>query len=257
MRMPALFVGHGSPMNALEDNPHTDAWRRLGETLPRPRAILAVSAHFYTRGTFVTAMEQPPTIHDFGGFPDALFAVRYPAPGDPSLAARTAELLAPVPVGLDRGEWGLDHGSWSILMRMYPRADIPVVQLSLDATLAPRDHYRLAQRLRPLRDEGVLIFASGNVVHNLREVRFSPAAPAAGWAQRYEDAVARGLSLRDHDALIDYRHLDPEALRACPTPEHYLPLLYVLAQQDDGEAISLPTRGIELHSVSMLSAQVG
>ncbi len=256
-RMPALFIGHGSPMNAIEDTVYSRAWTELGAALPRPRVILAISAHFYTRGTVVTAMEWPRTIHDFGGFPEALFAVQYPAPGDPDLAARTAQLLAPTAVALDRSEWGLDHGTWSILVHLYPKADIPVVQLSIDATLSPREHYALAQRLRALRDEGVLIFGSGNVVHNLRQVQFSESAKPADWALRFETKVAESLEAQNHDALIDYLHLDSQAVTASPTPEHYLPLLYVAAQQGVGEAVSFPVRGVDLHSISMLSLQIG
>jgi len=187
-RMPAIFIGHGSPMNALDENPYTAVWRQLGAKLPRPRAILAISAHWTTRGTSVTAMPSPPTIHDFGGFPQALFDIRYPAPGDPALAARVQALLAPLPVRLDQ-DWGLDHGVWSVLLKVYPEADVPVLQLSLDLTQPASYHYELGARLAPLRDEGVLLFATGNVVHNLRRMNFDAAAPAPIWARDFNHKV--------------------------------------------------------------------
>jgi 4,5-DOPA dioxygenase extradiol len=188
---PALFIGHGSPMQAIEPSRFTAAWQLLGRELPRPRAILAVSAHWYGRGTAVTAQARPRTIHDFYGFPPALYALQYPAPGAPQLAARLATLLAPTAVRLD-AEWGLDHGSWSVLRYLYPQADIPVIQLSLDASLSGPQHYALAQRLAPLRDEGVLVLGSGNVVHNLRLLQFDPAASAPPWALSFNAAVRAG-----------------------------------------------------------------
>jgi 4,5-DOPA dioxygenase extradiol len=254
--MPAVFFGHGSPMNALERNRYSDAWRRLGAALPRPRAVLAISAHWLTRGTAVTAMPQPRTIHDFGGFPRELFAVQYPAPGDPALAVRVRELLAPTAVGLD-DDWGLDHGTWSVLAHVFPDADVPVVQLSLDATLAPRAHYELATRLAALRAEGVLIVGSGNVVHNLGVMQWSEDATPYDWAARFSGAARTAVLAGEHERLIDYDRLDREARRSVPTPEHYLPLLYVLAQQRPGEAVSLPVEGIEYGSIDMLSVVVG
>ncbi len=255
-RMPAVFIGHGSPMNALEYNRYTDAWRALGLSLPRPKAILAVSAHWMTRGAAVTAMERPRTIHDFGGFPRELFEVQYPAPGDPALAARVQELLAPVPVQMDLS-WGLDHGTWSVLAHLYPKTDIPVVQLSLDAALSPREHYQLAARLAPLRDEGVLILGSGNVVHNLGLMRWSEDQPPYDWAVRFNDQVRHWLEARDHFALIDFAHQGQAAELSIPTAEHYLPLLYVIAQQRPEEKISLPVDGIEYGSIGMLAVRVG
>lgn len=256
-RLPALFIGHGSPMNAITDNPYARAWRELGKTLPRPQAILAISAHFYTRGTFVTAMEQPETIHDFGGFPDELFAAQYPAPGSPALAARVAELLAPLPVGLDSDGWGLDHGTWSILMHMYPAADIPVVQLSMDATKPPQHHYDVGRLLRPLRDEGVLIVASGNIVHNLGRLNWNDENGATDWAERFDTNVTELIGQANWPSLIDYQSLGIDALQSVPTPEHYLPLLYVLALKEGNEGASYPTRGFNYGALSMRSVQVG
>jgi 4,5-DOPA dioxygenase extradiol len=255
-RMPALFVGHGSPMNAIEENDWSRAWRSLGAALPRPQAILVVSAHWMTPGVGVTAMARPQTVHDFGGFPDALFAMQYPAPGSPELARRIQALLAPQMISLDES-WGLDHGAWSILVHLYPDADIPVVQLSLDLSQPPSFHYALGQRLRPLRDEGVLVLASGNVVHNLRLIQWQDGQAAPHWSARVEKRVMECLQTRDHAALIDYPHLDSQAMLAIPTPEHYLPLLYIAALQDEDEAVSFPVQGIDLGTISMLAVQVG
>jgi 4,5-DOPA dioxygenase extradiol len=203
--MPVVFFGHGSPMNTLERNKYTETWRALGESIPRPKAILCVSAHWYTEGTAVTAMEKPKTIHDFYGFPQALFDVQYPAPGDPRLAARVRELLEPVEVRLD-DSWGLDHGTWSVLKHAYPDAKIPVVQLSIDGTRAPEFHYETGRRLAPLRDEGVLVAGSGNVVHNLRLMRRA-GGPAFDWAVRFNERVREALASRDHQALIEFERL--------------------------------------------------
>lgn len=254
--MPALFFGHGSPMNALETNRHTETWRQLGASLPRPHAVLAISAHWYVPGTAVTAMAQPRTIHDFGNFPRALFEVQYPAPGAPELAARVRALLAPVEVGLDQS-WGLDHGSWSVFVHVWPQADVPVVQLSMDTQLTAAQHYALARRLAPLRDEGVMIVGSGNVVHNLRVIRFMQNAPAYDWAQRFEARARALIAAGSHEDLIDYPRLGEDARLSIPTPEHYLPLLYVLAQQQAGETVSFPVEGIELSSISMLGVGIG
>ena len=255
-RMPALFIGHGSPMNAIEDTSWSRTWRSLGQSLPRPKAILVISAHWMTPGIGVTAMLQPETIHDFGGFPDALFAVQYPAPGKPELARRIQALLAPQQVCLDQS-WGLDHGAWSILLHLFPDADIPVVQLSLDLSQPNHFHYELGQRLRPLRDEGILIVASGNVVHNLRLIQWQGSQPAPAWSPRIEQRVMDCLSTRDHAALINYADLDPDALLAIPTPEHYLPLLYVAGLQAEDETPTFPVQGIDLGTISMLSVRVG
>jgi 4,5-DOPA dioxygenase extradiol len=257
MRQPALFVGHGNPMNAILDNEWSAAWRRLGAGLPRPAAILAVSAHWYLPGTHVTAMERPRTIHDFGGFPRQLYAFQYPAPGSPPLAARVAELLAPVPVGLDQ-EWGLDHGTWSVLAHLFPGADIPVVQLSIDESLPGRRHYELAKRLAPLRDEGVLVLGSGNLVHNLHAYAWGrhPVAPF-DFAVRFERTAREQLERGEHGPLADFEARGRDGMLSVPTPEHYLPLLYVIALQDAGETVSFPVEGVDGGSVSMLSVRVG
>ena len=257
-RMPALFLGHGSPMNVLEENIYTETWRELGKTLPRPKAIIAVSAHWYTRGTAVTAMEKPRTIHDFGGFPQALFDTHYPAPGSPALAQQVADALAPVAVELDR-EWGFDHGSWGVLIKMYPDADIPVVQLSVDGTRPPAYHYELGRKLAALREQGIMIVASGNVVHNLRMVRWGGDAAAYPWAESFNQYVRDNLSWEGESAqhpLVNFMQHEGAAL-SNPTPEHYLPLLYVLGARAAGEAIAIPVDGIVMGSLSMLSVQVG
>lgn len=201
-------------------------------------------------------MQQPETIHDFGGFPDALFAVEYPAPGSPVLAKRIQSLLAPEQVCLDQS-WGLDHGAWSVLAHLYPEADVPVVQLSLDLSQPNRAHYELGRHLRPLRDEGVLILASGNVVHNLRLIQWQAGRPTPDWSERIEQRVMDCLANRDHEALIDYPNLDPQALLAIPTSEHYLPLLYIAGLQHESEGASFPVRGIDLGTISMLSVKIG
>ena len=254
-RMPVVFFGHGSPMNTLECNKYTETWRKLGESIPRPKAILCVSAHWYTEGTAVTAMEKPKTIHDFYGFPQALFDVQYPAPGDPRLAARVRELLEPVEVRLD-DSWGLDHGTWSVLKHAYPSADVPVVQLSIDGTQPPQFHYETGKRLAPLRDEGVLVAGSGNVVHNLRLMKRAGGVPF-DWAVRFNEKIRAALASRDHRALVDFGKLGEDARLAVPTPEHYLPLLYVAALQGDDEPMSFAVDGYDLGSVSMLTAVAG
>ncbi len=254
--MPAIFVGHGNPMNIIRRNRWTEGWAALGAALPRPRAILAVSAHWYLPAVMVTAMPHPRTIHDFGGFPQELYEMRYPAPGDPSLAARVRDLLAPIPVGLDEG-WGLDHGAWSVLCHMFPKADIPVVQLSIDRTQPPSFHYELGKLLAPLRDEGVLILGSGNLVHNLRTYDWDrPDAEAFDWASSFEEQ-ARGLLQAGKDAqLIDYPAMGSDAKLSIPTPDHYLPLLYVLGSRREGGAVSFPVEGFDGGSMSMLAVRI-
>jgi len=255
--MPAVFFGHGSPLNAIEDNTYTRAWRALGRALPRPRAVLSISAHWYAPGLAVTSDETPRTIHDFGGFPPALYEVQYPAPGAPELAARVARLLAPERVVMNHG-WGLDHGTWSVLIHFYPQADVPVIELCLDATKNASWHYGLATRLAPLRDEGVLIAGSGDVVHNLRLYSWNDrAVEPRDWAVRFETFARERIAARDFAPLVAYETLGDDARLAVPTPEHYLPLLYVLAQHEDGEAISFPVEGFDRGSVSMLAVQVG
>lgn len=255
-RLPALFVGHGSPTNALEANPFTAAWRRLGEELPRPRAILAVSAHWYTRGTFVTANATPPTIHDFGGFRQELYEVNYPAPGAPALAAELARLLAPFNVR-EASDWGLDHGTWSVLVHTYPRADVPIVQLSIDGTQPPAFHYAVGQALASLRRQGILVFGSGGVVHNLRRLAWSGPAVTPPWAQEFDDWVRARVEAGEHPPLVAYESRGESAQLAVPTPDHYLPLLYVLGTQQPGEAVTVPVSGFDLGSLSMTSFLVG
>jgi 4,5-DOPA dioxygenase extradiol len=256
-RLPALFIGHGNPMNALQTNAWTRGWAALGATLPRPRAVLSISAHWYIDGMAVTAMETPRTLHDFGGFPHELFAVRYPAPGDVALAARVQQLLAPLPVSADLA-WGLDHGTWSVLCHLFPQADVPVVQLSIDETQPPSFHYALGVRLAPLREEGILLLGSGDVVHNLHAYAWGqhPQEPC-DWALHFEARVREGLTSGDHALLIDYATLGRDALLAVPTPEHYLPLLYVLGASVPGETVSFPVEGMDGGSVSMLAVQFG
>lgn len=257
--MPALFVGHGTPMNTLERNVNSDAWRCIAADLPRPEAILAISAHWYAPGLAVTATDQPATLHDFSGFPRELFEFRYPAPGDPALAERVRELLAPLPVVSDL-EWGLDHGTWSVLAHLYPGADIPVVHLSLDSTRPAAWHADVARRLAPLRDEGVLILGSGNVVHNLRRMDLARPESVFDWAERFSAEVRQALLAGNLSALVDF--VSEEAPReevrlAVPTPEHYLPLLYVFAQQREDDAIRLFNDRIEYGSIGMLCCRVG
>jgi 4,5-DOPA dioxygenase extradiol len=224
-RTAAVFLGHGSPMNAVEHNRFTRAWRAFGAAVPRPRAILAISAHWETRGVAVTAMAEPRTIHDFFGFPAELFAVRYPAPGDPALAAEIAALLAPVPVALDGGQWGLDHGTWSVLVHAFPAADVPVVQLSLDRDLDLDEHVALGASLAPLRDRGVLVLGSGNVVHDLRAIAWERPDDGFDWARRFDDALRAVLTTSPADVPRLREH--PDFARAVPTPEHFLPVLYL------------------------------
>ena len=254
-RMPVVFFGHGSPMNTLDRNQYTEAWRRIGESIPAPRAIVCVSAHWYTEGTAVTAMSRPKTIHDFYGFPPALFEVQYPAPGEPKLASRVRELLAPLDVGLDES-WGLDHGSWSVLKHAYPKADIPVIQLSIDGTQPPQFHYETGRRLAPLRDEGILVAGSGNVVHNLRLMR-REGAQGFDWAVRFNERIREALAARDHRTLIDFAKLGEDARLSVPTPEHYLPLLYVAGLQAEDESMAFPIDGYDLGSISMLTVVAG
>ena len=255
--MPAIFFGHGNPMNALMHNAWTDGWAAIGKEIRRPRAVLSVSAHWYLPATLVTAMRSPPTIHDFGGFPRELYEVRYPAPGDPELARRIQSLLAPLPVGLD-DRWGLDHGTWSVLCHVFPEADIPVLQLSIDETQPAEFHYETAKRLAPLRDEEVFIMGSGNLVHNLHAYAWGRQQVAPlDWAVRFEERARRLLLDGDHDPLIAYETLGRDAIMSVPTPDHYLPLLYVISQQREDEQVSFPVEGVDGGSVSMLTIQIG
>ena len=255
LRQPAIFFGHGNPMNALGGR-YADAWRALGGKLRKPRAVLMFSAHWYVPETAVTAMPRPRTIHDFYGFPDALHRVQYPAPGDAVLVERVGELLAPSTVVRDR-QWGLDHGTWSVLMHVFPDADVPVVQISLDSRLPPRLLYELGRRLAPLRDEDVLVAGSGDVVHNLGTARLRGPAEPFDWALRYQAQVRDAIATHRHDALIDYEHAGPDAMLSIPTPEHYLPLLPLLGMHEPGEPVEFFTAEIDAASVSMLGAVLG
>ena len=254
--LPAIFFGHGNPMNALMDNVYTNAWRRIGERTPEPKAILAISAHWFIPGTALTISAAPRTIHDFGGFPPELYQVEYPAPGDPDLARRVQRMLAPLPVTLDNS-WGLDHGTWSVLRHVYPGADIPVVELSIDETQAPAFHYEIGRKLAPLRDEGVLIVGSGNLVHNLHAYAWGRRmAEPYDWAVRFERNARNLMQAGEDRPLIEYESLGPDAMLSIPTPDHYLPLLYVLATRQPGEAIAFPVEGIDGGSISMLAVEI-
>ena len=247
--MPALFIGHGSPMNTLESNGYTQAWRAFGRRLPRPRAILMVSAHWYFGATAVTAMAQPRTIHDFYGFPPELFAFEYPAPGAPDLAAEVVELVKPLWAGLDHDQWGLDHGAWSVLAHLYPDADVPVVQLSINA-LKPLDyHVELGARLAPLLDRGVMVVASGNVVHNLGLVQWRQPDAAFDWARRFDDAVAEQMVADPGGILKVTGH--PDYALAVPTPDHFIPLLYLAGIAAERGGAQPLLRGYALGSLSM------
>lgn len=252
--MPVLFVGHGSPMNAIEHNTFHRCWQDLGQQLPTPQAILCVSAHWETHGVYLTASENPETIHDFYGFPKALFDVQYPAPGNPDLARRIMERLGSVNADLDMTR-GLDHGAWSVLVAMFPEANIPVVQLSLDTSQPGIFHYTLAKELAYLRDEGVLILGSGNIVHNLRLFDFHHLEPC-DWAIHFNEAVKERIKAQDHVALMSYEQLGQNAKLAIPTPEHYLPLLYILALQNEEEPIHFFNDTV-ISSLSMTSILIG
>lgn len=254
-RMPVLFVGHGSPMNALEDNEFSRAWIDAARALPRPKVVLCVSAHWETPGVAVISSPAPETIHDFYGFPRELFEVRYPAPGDAGLAARVAALLAPEPVALDPRR-GLDHGAWSVLVQMYPEAGIPVVQLSLDTRQPPAFHLDLARRLRPLRDEGVLVLGSGDIVHNLGIFQYQR-PDGFDWAERFNAAAKRQLLAGELAPLLSPETLDPDGALAVPTPEHYLPMLYAAALRDPGEPLTFFADRVVMGSISMTSFRIG
>jgi len=256
-RQPVLFAGHGSPMNAIEDNRFSRALRALGPRLPPPRAVLAISAHWFVEGTFTTGNDQPETIHDFGGFPQALYQVQYPARGDPALARRAAALAGPK--ATVRADWGLDHGTWSVLRHLFPAADVPVVQLSIDGHLRPEGHLAIGQALAPLRDEGVLILGSGNLTHNLRHAfgassRGDGATPS--WASAFDAEAARAVEQRDTEFLV--RAMETEEGRMChPTPDHYLPLLYAVGASRPDDRIQYPVTGFDLASLSMRTVRFG
>ena len=254
---PALFLGHGNPMHAISSNAYTRCWSKIGDGMPRPRGIVCISAHWYIGGTGVTVSTHPKTIHDFGGFPQELYQVEYPAPGDPDLAVKVQGLLAPLDVTLS-ADWGLDHGTWSVLRHVYPHADIPVVQLSINRLESPAFHYDIGQKLACLREQGILIVGSGNVVHNLHMASWGVASSEPyDWAVRFE-ALAKDIIIGgDQRDLIDYDRLGLDAALAIPTPDHYLPLLYVLGVRHASDSVSFPVTGVDMGSISMLSVQIG
>ena len=255
--MPVLFIGHGSPMNGIEDNEFSAQWAGLAKDIQQPKAVLVVSAHWFTRGTHITAMDFPKTIHDFGGFPQALFDVEYPAPGYPALAKQTAGLISSTEVGLDH-DWGLDHGAWTVVRHMYPEADIPVLQLSIDYTKDAAYHYNLAKELYDLRKRGVLILGSGNMVHNLRMMSWEMINGGGyDWALEMNDKFKSLILNHEHQQLVDYRNLGREAMLAIPTPEHYLPLMYTLGLQNAHEGLSLFNDKAVGGSLTMTSVRIG
>jgi 4,5-DOPA dioxygenase extradiol len=258
-KMPLLFLGHGSPMNAIEENEFVAGFRAIGETLPKPNAILCVSAHWETRGTFVTAMETPKTIHDFGGFPEELYKVQYPAPGNPELAKKTKNMITKTQVGLD-DKWGLDHGCWSVVKHLYPNADVPIIQLSLDCYQTPQYHYDLAKDLATLREKGVLVIGSGNMVHNLGMVawdKLNEDEYGYDWAIEASIKMKKYILNSDHQSLINYQSLGKAFNLSIPTPEHYLPLIYTLALQEGNEQVSLFNDKTIAGSLSMTSVKIG
>jgi 4,5-DOPA dioxygenase extradiol len=250
-RMPVLFVGHGSPMNGVEDNDFSRAWAQVAQDLPRPKAILSISAHWETEGTKVTAMAHPKTIHDFYGFPPELYAMGYPAPGSLELANDVSKL-----VGAKKDQdWGLDHGTWIVLARMFPKADVPVVQLSLDADLGPEGHFKLGQKLKSLRDQGILILGSGNIVHNL--MRMDPKGDAYDWAKGFDTVVEDRILKGQFEDLVHYERFDEQSRLSIPTNEHYLPMLYALSLMEKGEPLKFFAEGMVLGSISMRSIRIG
>lgn len=257
-KMPVLFVGHGSPMNGIEDNEFSRHWAKLGQEIPRPAAVLCISAHWLTRGTHITAMEKPKTIHDFGGFPAELFAVQYPAPGSPAVAMETVKLLESTNVGLDH-DWGLDHGCWTVVRHMYPDADVPVLQLSIDYHQPPAYHYKLAAELSALRSKGILIMGSGNIVHNLRRIDWQNMnTPDYGfdWAREISEVFKEKIRKKDHQPLIDYQTLGSAAQLAIPTPDHYYPLLYTLGLQDGKDEVEIFNDKYVAGSLTMTSLKI-
>ncbi len=258
-KMPVLFLGHGSPMNAIEENEFVRGFRSVAAGLPKPRAILCVSAHWETRGTFVTAMPNPPTIHDFGGFPKALFDVQYPAPGSPTLARETKALVRKTEVGLD-DKWGLDHGAWSVIKHLYPKADVPVIQMSLDHYQTPEYHYELARELSSLRRKGIIIIGSGNMVHNLGMVawdKLNAVDYAYDWAREASEKMKRFILEGDHQSLVKFRSQGKAFELAIPTPEHFLPLLYTIALKDEKDEVSLFNDKAVAGSLTMTSVRIG
>jgi 4,5-DOPA dioxygenase extradiol len=256
-RQPVLFLGHGSPMNAIEDNAFTRAHAALGARLGKPEAVLCVSAHWLTQGSRVTGMAKPRTIHDFGGFPEALYQVRYPAPGSPGLAALVRETVGGGTVEIDESEWGLDHGAWSVLRHLYPKADVPVVQLGIDYGASARRHFELGEKLRPLREKGIMIIGSGNIVHNLRRISFDEDAAPEPWAVEFDAWVKQRLEKRDFESLLGDLAAAPSGALSVPTPDHYDPLLYVLGASDERDNMRFEVEGIQNGSISMRSVSFG
>lgn len=258
-RLPVLFVGHGSPITAFEDNHYTRGWTSLVNGI-KPSAVLCISAHWYTSSTAITVMTTPRTIHDFYGFPAHLYQFNYPAPGDPELAHRVQQLLSPMHVVQDQ-QWGLDHGCWAVMKHLYPRADVPVVQLSIDMNRDARWHYNVGRQLAALREENILLIGSGNVVHNLRQIQFSDDAPAYPWAEQFNQHVRESIKSQNHHPLIDYQSGDDSLRRAAmlsiPTPDHYFPLLYALGASDEKDAIHVSLDDIVMGSLSMMSVKLG
>jgi 4,5-DOPA dioxygenase extradiol len=257
-KMPVLFLGHGSPMNAIEENEFVTGFRNIAKEIPKSNAILCISAHWETKGTFVTAMENPTTIHDFGGFPKELFAVQYPAPGSPDLAKQTKSLITKTEVGLD-DKWGLDHGAWSVIKHLYPNADVPVIQMSIDYSQTPQYHYELAQQIKSLREKGVLVIGSGNMVHNLRMVAWKQLNENFGfdWAIEANEKMKKFILSGDHKQLINFRSQGKAFDLAIPTPEHYLPLLYSLALKEEKDEVSLFNDKAVAGSLTMTSVKIG
>lgn len=255
-KMPVLFLGHGSPMNAMEDNEFTAGWKNMARELPKPKVILCISAHWETQGTYVTAMETPQTIHDFSGFPQALYDVNYPAPGSPAMANETKSIIHKTEVQLDN-KWGLDHGAWSVMRQMYPEADIPLIQMSLDYKKNPSYHYDLAQELVTLRSKGVLIVGSGNMVHNLRVLNWHNPDESYDWALEANAKMKTLILNNDHAQLINYTKLGKSVELSVPTPEHFLPLLYALALKDKDESVSIFNDKTIMGSISMTSLKIG
>ncbi len=259
VKMPVLFMGHGSPMNGIEDNEFSQYWAKLGKEIPEPKAVLVISAHWLTKGTHITAMEHPKTIHDFGGFPKELFAVQYPAPGSPAIAKETVDLVQQTNVGLDH-DWGLDHGTWTVVRHMYPNANIPVLQLSIDYHQPASYHYSLAQELQALRKKGVLIMGSGNMVHNLRMVAWDKMnVPNYGydWAQEMNETFKKLIRSKDHTPLMNYESMGKAALLAIPTPDHYYPLIYTLGLQDNKDEVEFFNDRLVAGSLTMTSVRIG
>jgi 4,5-DOPA dioxygenase extradiol len=255
--MPAIFFGHGNPMNALSQNSYTRAWRGLSQKIPKPKAILCISAHWYMPGTAVTFDPQPRTIHDFGGFPRELYQVQYPAPGNQELALTVQKILAPLKVDLD-SDWGLDHGTWSVLCHVYPEADVPIVQLRIDETQPAQFHFEIGTKLSLLRNQGILIIGSGNIVHNLHTYAWGRHVPEPyDWAVRFESKARELMMAGDFKPIIDYESFGRDAILSIPTSDHYLPLLYVLGTWQKGEPISFPVEGVDGGSISMLAVQLG